>query len=145
MILVDANILLHAVNRDSPLCSSAGRSLEELANGSSTWGLSWGIVYEFMRVATHPRIFPSPLSAGEAWTFVQELILRPSCLVLGETGLHAELMAECLKESPRLRGNILHDLHTAVLMREHGVREILTLDRDFRSFSWVKTVALDSD
>ena len=48
----------------------------------------------------------------------------------------------CLAEAPRVTGNILHDLHTAVLMREHGIDEILTEDRDFLSFSWVTVVSL---
>jgi predicted nucleic acid-binding protein len=37
-----------------------------------------------------------------------------------------------------LRGNVLHDVHTAVLMREHGVQEIVTADAAFREFSFLK-------
>lgn len=38
---------------------------------------------------------------------------------------------------PHLAGNLLHDAHTAILMREHGVRRIATKDTDFRRFSFL--------
>ena len=36
-----------------------------------------------------------------------------------------------------LKGNIVHDAHTAILMREHGIREICTRDTDFHRFSFL--------
>jgi predicted nucleic acid-binding protein len=41
---------------------------------------------------------------------------------------------------PRLRGNVVHDLHTAALMREHGVAEIRTADADFYQFPFLTVV-----
>ena len=41
---------------------------------------------------------------------------------------------------PHLRGNIVHDLHTAALMREHGIRDIYTRDSDFSRFPFVKVI-----
>jgi len=34
-------------------------------------------------------------------------------------------------------GNLFHDLHPAVLMREHGVARIMTADSDFRKFPFL--------
>jgi predicted nucleic acid-binding protein len=45
-----------------------------------------------------------------------------------------------ISELPHLRGNILHDAHTAVLMREHGIRRICTRDVDFHRFSFLEVV-----
>lgn len=42
-----------------------------------------------------------------------------------------------LKELPVVAGNLVHDAHTAVLMREHGVKTIVTLDMDFHHFPFV--------
>ena len=41
---------------------------------------------------------------------------------------------------PDIRGNLFHDLHIAVLMREHGVSRICTRDTDFQRFPFL-TVA----
>ena len=53
------------------------------------------------------------------------------------TARHSALLSEIIAEVPQLRGNILHDLHTAALMREHGIKEIYTRDMDFHRFPFV--------
>jgi hypothetical protein len=39
-----------------------------------------------------------------------------------------------------VRGNLVHDAHTAILMREHGIHEIYTRDTDFHRFSVLRVV-----
>lgn len=137
MVLVDTNILLHAVNADSPECTRAGIALEALVNGREQWALSWGILYEFMRVATHPRVFAHPMHIEKAHAYMAEWIAVENCTLIAESDYHHQVLHDSLSEVARLAGNILHDFHHAVLMREHGIEEILTLDRDFRAFPWV--------
>jgi len=60
--------------------------------------------------------------------------------VLLPTNRHRELLSQLTAEVPHLAGNILHDVHTAVLMREHGIREICTRDTDFHRFPFVKVI-----
>jgi uncharacterized protein len=138
MIVVDTNVLLYAVNRSSPLHATAQRALEEVVNGGGPWAITWPIVYEFLRVATHPKVFPKPLPMDDVLEVLVNLLQSPSARLLTETEEHLPLMASCRKEVPRLKGNLLHDFHTAVLMREHAAKEILTFDQDFKAFPWVK-------
>jgi predicted nucleic acid-binding protein len=56
------------------------------------------------------------------------------------TDRHASVLAEVALELPHLTGNLLHDTHTAVLMREHGIRRICTRDTDFHRFPFLETV-----
>jgi len=58
--------------------------------------------------------------------------------VLVETERHAEIAAEVFAEIPHAAGNLLHDAHTAVLMREHGIRRIVTRDADFHRFRFLE-------
>jgi hypothetical protein len=37
-------------------------------------------------------------------------------------------------EAGRASGNLAHDAHIAALLREHGVREFWTTDKDFHRF-----------
>ena len=37
-------------------------------------------------------------------------------------------------------GNLLHDAHTAILMREHGIRRICTRDTDFNQFTFLEVI-----
>jgi predicted nucleic acid-binding protein len=47
---------------------------------------------------------------------------------------------QVLAELPHLAGNILHDSHTAILMREHGIRRICTRDTDFHRFPFLEVI-----
>ena len=88
--------------------------------------LTWNICYEFLRVITHPRVFRPPWVAQEAWRFVESLLTSPGFNLLLPTDRHATVIGHTLSELPGVRGNMVHDLHTAVLMREHGVSRICT-------------------
>jgi predicted nucleic acid-binding protein len=57
-----------------------------------------------------------------------------------ETGRHGEILEEITRLHPRVSGNLVHDLHTAALMREHGVAEIRTADADFHQFGFLRVV-----
>ena len=138
MIFIDTNLLLHSVNRDSTDHVTAKECLESLLCGSERLCLSWAVVYEFLRVATHPRVFPKPLSLDHALDFLARLWSSENCVQISETSEHSVVLKQCVEELPRLAGNILHDLHIAVLMREHNVRQIVTWDRDFKTFAWVR-------
>ena len=97
-----------------------------------------GVVHEFLRVVTHPRAFrrPSELSAG--WSFIQAIVCSPGLTLLAPGERHAVAAARTFAEPPHLSGNLLHDAHTAILMREHGIRRIVTRDTDFHRFSFIE-------
>ena len=73
----------------------------------------------------------SPWTPWEAWDFLEVLLNSPGFDLLVPTQRHAAVLARILKELPDVRGNLIHDLHTAVLMREHGITRICTRDTDF--------------
>lgn len=60
--------------------------------------------------------------------------------ILVSTERHAAVAAQVFGEFPSLAGNLIHDTHTAVLMREHGVARICTRDADFRRFAFLEVV-----
>jgi uncharacterized protein len=45
-----------------------------------------------------------------------------------------------IAELPHLAGNLMHDAHTAILMREHGIARIYTRDTDFSRFPFVEVI-----
>jgi toxin-antitoxin system PIN domain toxin len=136
--LVDTNVLTYAVNRDCGEHGAAREALERWLSGPEPWATAWHLVYEFLRVSTHPRVFPRPLSAAQALAFLEPILASDLVTVLVATPRHEEVMRATMAEFGRPAGNIFHDLHTAVLMREHGVGEIMTADTDFRKFRFLK-------
>lgn len=140
MFVVDTNLLVYAADRDSRFHARSRGLLEEWRAGAGAWYVTWGILYEFLRVTTHGRVFRRPWSLAEAAGFVEAILRSPSVHVLVPTERHAAVLRETVAELPDLGGNIIHDATTAVLMREHGIRRVLTRDMDFHRFPFVEVV-----
>ena len=113
-----------------------------LKNGrqSSAWYTTWGVLYEFLRITTHPRVLRSPWSVTKSWSFVEAMLQSTTLGILVETDRHTDVVEQVLQEVPQLGGNVVHDAHTAILMREHGIRRIYTRDTDFHRFPFVEVI-----
>lgn len=140
MFVVDTNLLLYALNPDAKEHLQARALLEAWRRGDRSWFLTWGIIYEFLRVSTHARVLPHPLTIRQAIEWIDLLLASPRGDILTPTQRHLTILTSLGKDHPRLRGNVIHDLHTVALMREHGVTEIRTADTDFHQFGFLKVV-----
>jgi len=140
VFVVDTNVLLHAANEDDALFEVCHERLSEWRRSPGSWYLTWGVVYEFMRVITHRAVFPNPWTAPEAWAFIDSLLASPGLTVLSATDRHASVAAEWVHRIPDLHGNLTHDFHTAVLMIEHGVSRIYTRDLGFHRFPFLEVL-----
>jgi len=145
VFVVDTNVLIYAVNPEWPEHAACRSLLEKARTESLPWFSTWGILYEFLRVTTHPQVFSTPWTVQEAWRFVAALLASPGLGVLTETERHAEVAERVWKEVPLVRGNLLHEAHTAILMREHGIRRIYTRDTDFHRFAFLEVIDPLSD
>lgn len=137
MIALDTNVLVYARRAESPHHSSAKALVASLAEGNAPWALPWTVVYEFVRVVTHPRVFDPPSALDAVIRDLESLLGSPSLTMLGEGPGHVRHMAEQLREGAA-SGNLAHDAHIAALVVEHGVSELLTADRDFSRFPGVR-------
>lgn len=138
MFVVDTNILVYAADRAAPEHEACRSRLEVWRASSDPWYLTWPIMYEFLRVTTHSRVLRRPWSLREAWAFIQALQASPGLSFLVEGERHESTFEAIATELPDLRGSILHDAHTAALMRENGVRIIYTRDNDFHRFPFLE-------
>jgi predicted nucleic acid-binding protein len=73
---------------------------------------------------------------------VTTLLAAPGLAILVPTQRHADVATEVILELPHLAGNLLHDAHTEVVMREHGIRRICTRDTDFNQFTFLEVIDL---
>jgi len=116
------------------------RFLEERVRVGIPGFMTWGIVYEFLRVSTHRKVFPKPLSLKKSISFIDTLFETGVISVLVEQENHRETLMRISSEVSSLEGNLLHDVHTAALMREHGIERIYTHDSDFLRFKFLEVV-----
>ncbi|WP_419163939.1 TA system VapC family ribonuclease toxin [Candidatus Palauibacter sp.] len=139
-MVFDTNVLVYAANEDSEFYLPCRRQLDDARRGPSPTFLTWSVCYEFLRVTTHPRVMPSPQRPPDAWRFLSALLKSPGVELLIATRRHATVLAQTVAELPGVRGNQMHDLHTAVLMREHGISRICTRDAGFGRFPFLSVI-----
>lgn len=136
MKVVDANVLLYAVNADSAHHAVARRWLDRALSGGDTIGFSWIVVLAFLRLATHAAVFPSPLRADQAVAIVRGWLAAPGAVVLQPTARHLDVLAGLLSDAGTA-ANLVNDAHLAALAVEHGA-EVVSFDADFARFTGLK-------
>ncbi len=140
MFVVDTNILIYGTNEDAPEFGVCRRLLEAWCGQPGIRHVTWGILYDFLRITTHPRVLEHPWTVGDAWDFVEKLLAAPGLSVLTETELHAQIAGQFFRQHRLTSGNLIFDAHTAILTAELGMTKIYTRDTDFHKFSTVKVV-----
>ena len=141
-MLVDANVLLYAVDRDSPFHDRARAWIESALNGTRRVGIPWSSATAFVRIATHPRALRDPLTPGEAWRLVDAWVDTPTVWVPEPGAGYREILGRLVRDLD-LRGNLVADAAVAALCIEHGL-DIVTADSDFARFTeidWINPVA----
>jgi toxin-antitoxin system PIN domain toxin len=130
--VIDLNLLLYAVNRDSPRHSAALTWLQDAMSGEERVGLAWTVVLGFIRVTTSPRVFEHPLSADDALRTVDAWLSQASVSPLEPGEGHWSILRDLLVEAGAA-GNLTSDAHLAALAIEHGA-ELCSTDADFARF-----------
>jgi uncharacterized protein len=134
---VDANVLIHGANVDSPYQAAAKEFIEQHLAGPELVYLFWPTAMAYLRVSTHPGIFRRPQSIEVATANIGDLLRRPNVRTAGERErFWAEFHGVALDARPS--ANLISDAHLVALMRENGVSTIWTQDRDFRRFRGIE-------
>lgn len=136
MRIVDANVLLYAVNSSSEHHEASRRWLDGALSGNDVVGLAWVPLLAFARLTTKQGLFPSPLSPDAAIEQITDWCSAPAAVIVNPTARHADVLANLLS-STGTGGNLVNDAHLAALALEHRAR-IVTYDNDFGRFEGVR-------
>jgi toxin-antitoxin system PIN domain toxin len=141
MIAVDTNVLVYAHRAESSRHQRARTWLGFLAEGEAPWAIPVFCLGEFVRVATHRRVFDPPSTLPQAIDAVDAILESPSVRLLAPSSVHWPLLRAALAAGDAT-GNLVFDAQIAALCREHGIERILTEDRDFARFPFLRIVSL---
>jgi toxin-antitoxin system PIN domain toxin len=136
-VTVDVNVLVYASDESSAFHAKARSVVEELARGPDLLYLFWPVLLGYVRIATHPAIFPRPLSVDAATGNVEQLLARPHTRTPGEGETFWEVYRAATSRMV-VRGNLVPDAHLVSLMRENGVSTLWSHDVDFRKFDDIR-------
>lgn len=135
MNVVDANVLLYAVNESAQHHVESREWLDGTLNRRATVGFSWVALLAFVRLSTRAGLFPAPLPIETALHVVRLWLAQPSAVVLEAGPRHLEILAGLLAPLGG-GGNLTNDAHLAALAVEHRGR-IISYDGDFARFGGV--------
>ena len=141
-MLVDANLLLYAVDERSPLHERAAGWLTDVLNGPRRIGIPWMSLIAFLRISTHARATESPLPPSQATAFVRDWLAADVVWTPGPGPRHAQLVLDLI-ETAHLTGNLISDAHLAAIAIEHGL-VLVSNDSDFARFPalrWMNPLA----
>jgi len=144
--LVDANIMLYAVDETSTFHEASRGWLEAALNGNRRVGIPWSSATAFVRIATHPRALRSPLTPPEAWSYVEDWLDAPTTWIPAPGPGYRKILGRLIRELD-LHGNLVSDAALAALCIEHGLT-IISADSDFARFSevhWVNPIQTVGD
>ena len=138
MILVDANLLLHAYDSASPHHEQSRDWLENTLSSGQPVRFALATLLAFVRIASDRRIYTHPLSPTEACSLVEKWLVLPNVRIL-QPGASAWRHLGWMCEEGQARGPMVMDAHLAALAREHGA-SVATSDRDFMRFPGIRIV-----
>jgi toxin-antitoxin system PIN domain toxin len=136
----DVNLLLYAVNADSPQHQAARSWLESSFASAGGIAFCWPALVGFLRLSTRSGIFGQPLTLDHALELVHAWLDHPAARLVVPTERHAALLSSLLLARGR-GGNLVNDAHIAALAIEHGA-ELGTFDRDFEQFAGLRMTLL---
>lgn len=132
MLVVDANILLNAVNGDAREHRAARSWLAQALAGSEAVAFAWTVALAFLRVSTHPAVFSQPLDPTRAAADLEGWLTARPAITIEPTRRHLPILRGLL-EAHGAAGDLVADAHLAALAFEHGAT-VVSFDRDFARF-----------
>lgn len=132
MILFDVNVLVNAYRPGQEHHQVAYQLVEHVASGPEPFALSELVLSGFVRIVTHPRVFPQSAALGEALHVTERLLAQPNARALRPGPRHWTIFADLCRRT-QARGGLVADAHHAALAIEHGC-EWISFDRDFARF-----------
>lgn len=95
MKVVDANVLLYAVNEADVKHQESRRWLDNALASREPVGFAWIVLLAFIRLSTKVGLSPRPLPVEGAVARVRAWIEQPPSVILVPTPRHVDLLAAC--------------------------------------------------
>lgn len=136
MVIVDANVLLYAVDSAAAHHQRSRSWLDASLSGTEAVGLAWIALLAFVRISTNPSIFPRPMAIDHSIAQLKTWLGAPAAVVAQPTSRHVGVLGALMLDAGSA-GNLTTDAHLAALAVEHGA-EIVSYDRDFARFTGIR-------
>ncbi|GMU43831.1 MAG: PIN domain-containing protein [Xanthomonadales bacterium] len=139
MIVLDANVLISAVDRDAPRHAVATGWMQRQAAAGEVLGMPWVCLLALVRICTLPSVLARPLGIDQALAAAERLLGNAEGLRLLPDGPeHYPAFSRLLRQAG-VGGNLTTDALVAAIALAHGGR-VASFDRDFARFDGIQVI-----
>ena len=132
MIVPDINLLIYAYDSSSPQHQKAAAWWKDCILGSEEIGLATVVIFGFVRLSTHPKVFQTPLTIAEASSRVETWLKQPHVRVIEPSPQHVSDVLSLLNQLGTA-GNLTTDAQIASLAKQEKAA-LHSNDNDFLRF-----------
>lgn len=136
MKVVDLNVLIYAVDEQSPHHATILPYWQQLLNGEESIGIPWIVLVGFLRITTNPKAFATPLTADVACEIVDGWLSLDVVSVPTEKPSHWTTLRAHVHASGTA-ANLVTDAHIATIASTRGAT-LVSCDRDFERFEGLR-------
>ena len=137
--LIDANVLVYAMDADAPQHAASRALLESARNTTTPVYVTLQTLCEFYSVVTNARRVSKPRSPAEALNAISGLLSFVH--VLPVPAVTVQVLMDLLRRRPVTGGDVF-DLHLVATMKANGILRIYTFNgNDFEPFSELEVLA----
>jgi uncharacterized protein len=125
--IVDANVLVYAMDADAPQHHASRTLLEAARDSSTTLYVTSQILCEFYSIVTNSRRVPRPRSSADAVRAISDLLVFLHVLPIPARAVEGWL--DLLRRHPVTGGDVF-DLQIVATMMANGLQRIYTFNTD---------------
>jgi uncharacterized protein len=134
VIAIDTNIVVYAHRGETSYSQRALDLIAALAQGPAPWSIPTHCLHEFVAVVSNPKVWAQPSSPDQIEAQIEAWTSSPSFVEVAENRTSIALLIRQLR-SASVKGGMVHDARIVAACQASGVRELLSVDRDFSRFT----------
>jgi len=139
MIAVDTDILVYYHRLDSPFQIKARVAIDRLIKSNQPWAIPWPCVSEFLVTVSPQRPYNPPSTMEQCFKALDRWRKSSELRFIGEVpGFYEKFRKLASEQNPV--GPEVENIRIAAICINHGVTEFWSADRDFSSFSDIKSI-----
>ena len=141
LALLDTNVLVYALDEESPHHGRSRAVMERAANGEGSYCITAQTLAEFFSVVTNPRRVREPRSAAEAVDAIEAFLTMPGIILLSvPPGVTTRWLA-LIRQAP-VTGAKVFDVQLAATALEAGVSKVCTFNAaHFQRIGGIEVIA----
>ena len=141
MVLLDTNVLVYALDEESPFHNRSRVVVERAANGEGSYCISSQTLAEFYSVVTNPRRVKNPRSAPEAVDAIERFLAMPGITLLSTPPEVTTRWLAMIRRTPVTGANVF-DVQLAATALVAGVSQVCTFNAaDFQRIDDIEVIA----